>query len=242
MSSARDILNPSRVGFNDGKYYSKTSDYFTSSSSIDDENCLVELLKDLKALYEDAREGKVGFDTLIKLSDDSGAQFPAHRQILTARSSLFEAAFNGEYNGFQINDTDVTEITLTNDFGPEATEYLMNYIYWGFTDDLKSEDFAKDIFKKASFLDLKELRRSVGDEIDRRFLNESNALDMLTLAEECGCKLLKKKVIDFIVGHKNAVTADDKWIQFASNKKNSELIKEIYKNDALKKSETKQQA
>ena len=231
--TSRDILNPSRVGFNDGRYFKKASEYFTEGS-IEDENCIIDLLKDLKKLYEDTREGKVGHDTIIKLTDGSEAEFPAHKQILTARSSLFEALFKSEeIEGFKIEFGDVTEIKLPSDFSQEVTEYLINYIYWGYIGVLEQEYFATDIFKKACLLDLKELRRSVGDVIHKSFLKESNALVILKLADECECKFLKKKAIDYIVDHKNEVTQDQKWISFAKDKKNSELIRDMYKNDAL---------
>ena len=252
MSNDRDLINKSRNGFIGTGYISDVKEYFEHPSfegilSETNKKYLEDLLSDFRKLLRTTLDNPE--DTLhdIEFIDDrdSTEALPGHSQLLTARSATFEALFKKfnagktSYLGFELLESDkpgVQRVLLPSQ-DPDLTRDLMeaslHYMYWGNIDEkfVENGDKLKKFFEVASFLDLKELRRHLAQELFKNLKAKASgslSIEYLKLSVKCGCKYLKKETIDYIVRYRASILKGDAWKKFIDEKENKELVKEIY--------------
>ncbi|XP_044575295.1 speckle-type POZ protein-like A [Cotesia glomerata] len=161
------------------------------------------LSDDFKELFETKKK----CDVTIKVG---GKEFCAHKVILIARSSVFEAMFSHD-----MKENKENEVTIP-DIDPEVFKKVLDYIYTDRVDDLIS--FAEKLLEAADKYQLQGLKNLCECSLSKT-LTPGNAVKILILADRHYAKPLKEFAIDFITNN---------WVKF----KNTEEIKELEKADA----------
>jgi hypothetical protein len=257
----RDLINKSRNGYIGTEYISDVKQYFEHPSfdgivTETNKKYLEDLLSDFRKLLNATNENPEDsiHDVEFFDNEDDNSALPGHKQLLTARSATFEALFkkfdNGEkeYLGFRLisDSADRVKRILLPSEDPNVTRELMeaslHYMYWGNIDEnlIKQEASLRQFYEVASFLDLKELRRNLAQELYTNLRNKGSpslAIAYLKLAVKCGCKYLKKETIDYIVRYKSIILKDKAWGAFSTDPENKELVKEIYQRMVEKSNE-----
>ncbi|KAF8771271.1 Speckle-type POZ protein B like protein [Argiope bruennichi] len=140
----------------------------------------------IKSFYEE----KFLCDVELKTSTSA---FPAHKVILSASSSVFEAKL---LNEDEEKESDYIEI---EDLEDDVVKQMLGYIYTSNVEDLTWESASKlyEAGNKYAIVDLKSLCSSyVKDN-----LSPCNASEALLLAHNYGDKGMKEAVMDYIIEH-----------------------------------------
>lgn len=144
-----------------------------------------------------------------------GEVFPAHKNILAARSPVF-AVTEGETNCVEIKDID-----------GEILENILLYVYTGRCES--SIKLADRLLVAAEKYDLQMLKKMCEDELIENLLIENlsidNALATLIFADMNCATVLKSETITFIVVNFIELMNTEEWKNF--NQSNYQLLKEI---------------
>ncbi|XP_065208018.1 speckle-type POZ protein-like [Planococcus citri] len=144
--------------------------------------------------------------TDVKLLSNDGKVLEAHRMILSASSTVFDAMFT-----HQMKENEQQEVKIV-DMNGEVMEEMLRYIY---TD--KSEKLGlltKELFVAADKYDLKGLKMMSEDTLVAN-LSVSNAVEILRFSEFHNATQLKTKVVKFMTTKENVeVFETDAWKSF----------------------------
>ncbi|XP_065204308.1 speckle-type POZ protein B-like [Planococcus citri] len=124
--------------------------------------------------------------------------YPVHKAILAARSSVFRAMFKSNMRESQKNHITVTDIDQ------DVFQEMLHYIYTGKTKNL--EVLAFELLPAADKYDLKDLKTMCEEALFKR-LAPDNALKILILADMYHAKKLKTLAIRYI--KRNAANCKD---------------------------------
>ncbi|XP_065204072.1 speckle-type POZ protein-like [Planococcus citri] len=118
-----------------------------------------------------------------------GKNYPAHKLILAARSSVFKAMFRNDMQESQKNRI------VINDIEEETFEEMLHYIYTGKVKNL--EESAFELLSVADKYDLKELKNAC-EGILLSKLSADNVGKILVLADMHNAEELKANALRFI--------------------------------------------
>ena len=167
------------------------------------------LTSDLGALLEDKQLSDI---TLVV----GGKEFPAHRNILSARSPVFKAMF-------QHNMREKIESRLDiSDLSADTVQGMLQWIYTGWLPGGDQE--SKDLFCASERYNLGPLKVSC-ERLLCQSLSVSNAVDLFELADLHSADCLKSYCIRFITAHVEMIKVTDKWKQF--EKERIDLLLEL---------------
>lgn len=174
-------------------------------------SCIESLSQDLhNYLVKDVKP-----DVLLKCGDDT---FPAHRSMLSARSSVFKAMFQN----------DMTEkldgFVNIKDMVPAHLKEFLHYIYTGTFSNLVEEN-ASYLYAAASKYAVEALKKKCAKFLMER-ITENDALSLVALADAHSDEDFKKRVISFIVMN-NKILKDEDWFRFSGD--HAKLSIEIYR-------------
>ena len=133
-----------------------------------------------------------------------GKELPAHKAILSSRSSVFEAMFDHpDLKENQLNRVDIEDVK------PEVFQALLRFIY---TDrvDLKDVETSKDLLIAANRYLLQLLKFRCEKVLIQR-LTTANCSEMLLLADTHNAPHLKTTTTDFIRRNMAAVMKSNGW-------------------------------
>ena len=161
-------------------------------------NCLSELSTQLQELFDGMQLSDVKFNV-------RGREFPAHKNILAARSKVFEAMFK---HPTKENSTNQIEI---EDIKPEVFNQLLRFIYTGKVPLEKLTTMAAGLFIAADKYLLDGLKKESENYL-LRHMSADNCIELLlnfnllNSAEE-----LKKESARFFRLHQDDVVATGHW-------------------------------
>ncbi|XP_065205300.1 speckle-type POZ protein B-like isoform X11 [Planococcus citri] len=138
----------------------------------------------------------------------NGKDFPAHKNILAARSAVFRAMFTHSTKEKELNRVDIEDIS------EQVVDEMLKYIYTGKCLNIKK--FAGGLLAAADKYDLYQLKTMCAKTLFEG-LSVENAASILTLADMHGAKELKNKVIKFIVSNPTEVMGTEGWKNIRSN-------------------------
>ncbi|GBL98958.1 Speckle-type POZ protein [Araneus ventricosus] len=180
------------------------------------------LAKDLKGLYE---EGVLCDVHLLA----EGMTFPAHKNVLSARSSVFKLMFTQDekvMNSKEVNLPDVDAASVRK---------MLKFIYTDVVNDLDSGS-ALSLYTAAACYELVPLKNECSEFLKDN-LNLLNVFDVLILAEKHNDDELQKEAKDFVLNHDEDLLRSDKWEFFKKNYK--QLAFDIMEIICLKKTTKK---
>ena len=119
-----------------------------------------------------------------------GKQYPAHRFLLSCRSSVFNRMFRVRMK--EVNEGRV----VIEDMEPEVLEELLQFMYSGQV-SAKVGDICVELFQAADKYDIEPLKVICELEMTKKVTPE-NALEMFMAAEVHDAKLLKDRAQDEI--------------------------------------------
>ncbi|XP_023313625.1 speckle-type POZ protein B-like [Trichogramma pretiosum] len=149
--------------------------------------------------FDDANEvPKLKFDSAlfnenlsdVKLRTACGKEIPAHRIVLAAASSVFQAMFSHDMLENQSQSVDMIDISY------EAAVEMLRYIYTGSVETEELSAIA-DLLAAADKYQLEGLKHKC-EKILVSKLTAGNCVEILIIADKYSASSLKKKVIDFI--------------------------------------------
>ena len=115
-------------------------------------------------------------------------EFQAHKAILAAVSPVFKEILT--------SNSSVSSISINTE--PKIFKEVLRFIYTGWIDNL--EKIVKDVWSLANKYQIAQLKEQC-EEIMCRSMNETNAIEVLTLADEYGGEKLRKQASNFIAAH-----------------------------------------
>ena len=150
-----------------------------------------------------------------------GQEFPCHKFILAARSSVFDAMFSHDMeeqirNRVEIKDLDVNIV-----------QGMIDYIYSGQVIELESK--ASGLITAAEKYDLQELKQMCVTSLCNG-IRDDNVLDMLVLVETYDLPELRKSALEFTALHKKDVVNQEDWRMKLENYPG--IIADMYEYDA----------
>ncbi|XP_065209070.1 speckle-type POZ protein B-like [Planococcus citri] len=119
----------------------------------------------------------------------TGKNYPVHKTVLAARSSVFNAMFKSNMEESQKNHIVITDIEQ------EPFEEMLHYIYTGKTKNL--QELAFELLPAADKYDLRELK-TMCEEVLLRKLSTDNAARILILADMHRAEDLKASALRFM--------------------------------------------
>ncbi|GBL76125.1 TD and POZ domain-containing protein 3 [Araneus ventricosus] len=168
------------------------------NESFDEENTLSVskriLNDDLKSLFHD----NIFSDIKLKSSTKT---FPAHKNILSARSPVFKAMFS---NNMKEKFNECVEI---EDIDSDTVFRMLHYVYTAEIQDLQWEN-ACDLYRAADKYEILALRDECSACIKSN-LSPNNACEVLILADMHQDEYLKASVQEFIFNHD--VLISEEW-------------------------------
>ncbi|XP_035721066.1 speckle-type POZ protein B-like isoform X1 [Vespa mandarinia] len=159
----------------------------TMNSSVDITPTKLELYERLKMMYH----AKPCTDIKISVGDK---EFLAHKSILF-RSPVFAAMFSHKMLENNENRIDIKDVN------PNAFEILLKFLYLGEVDEIKMTESTNnlifDLMEVANIYQIEDLKIKLADIIEK-YVNISNAVDYLILADKYNVPSLKKTIMLFI--------------------------------------------
>ncbi|XP_039961629.1 kelch-like protein diablo [Bactrocera tryoni] len=143
-------------------------------------------------------------------------RIPAHRLVLAASSSYFQELFTTE--------EDTSEISLKH-IDANSFETLINYCYTGCL--TLDERAARKLVIAAKILQFKEVARYCNRFIVNK-LSYANLLDIISFADDHGCKDLRAKAFGFAVEHFKELLTNGELLRFSPA-----LMEELVESDEL---------
>ncbi|XP_065205319.1 protein roadkill-like [Planococcus citri] len=145
----------------------------------------------------------------------NGKDFPAHKAVLAARSSVFHAMFTHTTKENELNRVEIEDIN------EQVVGEMLKYIYTGKCKNLN--EFAGELLAAADKYDLYQLKTMCAKTLFER-VSVENAASLLALADMHRVKELKNKVIKFIVSNPTEVMGTEGWENIRSN---FEVVNEV---------------
>lgn len=167
----------------------------TSSIALPPEprtNCVPNLPAAALSHYAQLYVSKIGSD-MILLSND-GKEFPVHRAVLIAHSSVFAAMLS-----YDCVET-LTGRCKIEDADGETLETVLKFMY-AYTAEVGEENVEK-VVAIADKYDLGDLVSICGDRLANRVTVE-NAARLMILGDQRNLPVLLEKVLEFVAGNKN---------------------------------------
>ncbi|XP_065205327.1 speckle-type POZ protein-like [Planococcus citri] len=146
----------------------------------------------------------------------NGQEFPAHKNILTARSPVFAAMF--AHNAKENKENRV----CIDDMNEKVVGDMLRFIYTGKCENLR--ELATGLLVAADKYDLDRLKMICANELYET-LSVENAASILALADMHGVKELRNAAIKFIVSKPTEVLDTEGWKRVRSN---FELADEVF--------------
>jgi len=172
----------------------------TSLQDHDAAEAISRLSRDIGSMFSTER-----FSDCIIASGDK--EFPCHKFILSARSSVFEAMFSHDTREHLQNRVDIKELDV------KVVEDMIHYIYSGKVTELESK--AVDLVTAAEKYDLKELKQMCATSLCNS-IRKDNVLDMLVLAETFDLPEVRRMSLEFTANHKMEIVNQDWRIKLAN--------------------------
>jgi len=157
-------------------------------------------------------------DCIIACGDK---EFPCHKLILSARSSVFDAMFSHNMREHILNRVEIKDLDV------KVVQDMLHYIYSGQVIELESK--AADLVTAAEKYDLKELKQMCVTSLCNS-IRDDNVLDMLVLVETYNLPELRKLVLEFAALHKKEVVKQEDWRTKFANYPG--IFADIYEYDA----------
>ncbi|KAG8195422.1 hypothetical protein JTE90_013879 [Oedothorax gibbosus] len=169
------------------------------------------LLFDLQHLYN----SKMFSDFTLRVGDE---EFKAHKNILCARSSVFNTMLNCEMEEKLTNCVKITE------FDPPTVTKMLDYIYCGQVEDLTPE-VALQLYSAAEKYNLQDLKDICAEYLSTN-LSVDNFCDVLILAKLHNGEGLMKATKVFFRVNTAVIKKNEKWISLS--KINPDLVIAMY--------------
>ncbi|GBL92280.1 Protein roadkill [Araneus ventricosus] len=154
------------------------------------------LVNDLKSMYNNS----ILCDMELRTSTQS---FPAHKAILSARSTVFRKMFSGDMKEKKSGHVDITDLE------EETVCRMLTYMYTDSLGDLQMESASK-LYTAADKYDITYLKRRCSS-----FLKDNVCPDtvcgVLVLADKYQDDDLKSDVHDYIMNHAKEVFDAQEW-------------------------------
>lgn len=136
------------------------------------------------------------------------SKFHAHRIVLESRSGVLSAMMKSNMVEAKSGVINVEGISSS------IFELFLRYLYTAILPDLCIK-VSKELYKAADMYAVDELKKACSEYLNKN-LSESNACEMLVLADLHSDKDFRTKVISYIV-EKKIPQHDKKWSDFCSN-------------------------
>ncbi|CAL1282226.1 unnamed protein product [Larinioides sclopetarius] len=189
----------------------ETSDIEKNVSSDEDESSdaagtkklpSTTLKEDLTSLYND----RLFCDTKFVTNTET---FPAHRNVLSARSPVFKKMFTTdmkEKSGECINVPDISSDTMHR---------MLQFLYTDSTGDLEMQS-AKDLYIASDKYDIASLKQRCSSFMTRN-LCPANVCDVLVLADLHQDKNLESSALEYVLTNDEEVFHSEEWNMFMKN-------------------------
>ncbi|KAG6752088.1 hypothetical protein POTOM_044307 [Populus tomentosa] len=146
-------------------------------------------------------------DIQLKPGND-GPSIPAHRALLAARSEIFKNMLDSDAYKAPASDT-----IMLPELNHQELESLLEFLYSGSLPSEKLEKHVYSLTLAADKYDIPYLLKFCERHM-LRFLNSSNALHVLEIADTCSNKTLKETALSFIVKNMEDVVFSTKYEAF----------------------------
>ncbi|XP_058788635.1 speckle-type POZ protein B-like isoform X2 [Phymastichus coffea] len=199
-------------------------DKFTINFSIDIVNTTVQKIQNYNALSKDLEqlvESNTFSDVVLVISN---IEIPAHKSILAARSSVFNAIFTHN------TKENIADKIIIKNMKLEIFREFLRFLYTG-SIDMKLEQ-VHEILAAADQYAVNCLKTVC----ERRLLSEmkiENVIEFLLIADKYNVKDLKDEAIGFITEHSHEVINLPEFV-ILSKPENINLLAEAFKALALK--------
>ena len=156
-----------------------------------------ELLEDFLKLFENMELSEVTFNV-------RGQEFPAHKNILAARSQVFSAMFQHPSKEKMTGVVDVPDIE------PDVFKELLRYLYTGEVPLNRMDEVAIGLLAAADKYLLEKLKKACGDHLVNK-MSPKNCVQLLSLDENNLAFYLMEKAVDYVRKFPDAVMATNEW-------------------------------
>ena len=146
-----------------------------------------------------------------------GTEYPAHRNILSARSSVLKKMFEDDKEQKNFVRIEISDIT------PTIFKLILRFIYTGKMEDL--EENAEALLPATHRFALFQLKCSCEDVLCSQ-LSIENAVSYLILSDLCCAHRLKKVAITFVTSNASQLTSTEQWK--AMTKSHPNLLSEAF--------------
>ncbi|KAJ6360495.1 hypothetical protein OIU76_016262 [Salix suchowensis] len=146
-------------------------------------------------------------DIQLKPGND-GPSISAHRALLAARSEIFRNLLDSDACKAPASDT-----IMLPELDHQELESLLEFLYSGSLPSEKLEKHVYSLTLAADKYDIPYLLKFCERHM-LRFLNSSNALDVLEISDACSNKTLKETALNFIVKNMEDVVFSAKYEAF----------------------------
>ncbi|GBO19996.1 Speckle-type POZ protein [Araneus ventricosus] len=168
--------------------------------------------------FKKAFEDLYGDESLSDVSLRAGSKsFPAHKNVLSVRSPVFEAMFTRDMREKTSNIVDIPDLNA------ETLNRLLLYIYKNTVQELQWES-AMDLFRAADKYQLLDLGKKCSFSLKSN-LSLTNVCSILSLADMHEDGDLRKTAVDFISEHDDEVFNSNEWKNFKME--NFQLASEV---------------
>ena len=175
------------------------------------ETTIVEASHAHPSLVDDLTKSKNDGDLAdVLLRTDCGATFPAHKLILSLRSPVFRAMFQGA--GVLMREGTSDDVHIMH-VSKEAVAGLLDYIYSDKIDDGMTLDHATDLVYLADHYTLDLLKEDVCAKIISMHLSIATVCSIMRTATLYELTVLKDTCIKMIKAHMSAVMKTEGWAQ-----------------------------
>ncbi|GBM65208.1 TD and POZ domain-containing protein 5 [Araneus ventricosus] len=156
------------------------------------------LSDDLKSMYNDG----ILSDTELRTSTQT---FPAHRNILSARSPVFRRMFSNDMKEKSSGHVDIADLE------DDTVRRMLLYVYTDSLEDLQYESASK-LYTAADKYDIFSLKCKCSSFLKDN-LCPTKACDVLILADQHQDNDLKSTVQDYILDHEEVFSSQE-WVHF----------------------------
>ncbi|GBO32534.1 TD and POZ domain-containing protein 3 [Araneus ventricosus] len=156
------------------------------------------LTDDLKSMYNDG----ILSDTELRTSTQT---FPAHKNILSARSPVFRRMFSNDMKEKSSGLVDITDLE------EDTVHRMLLYVYTDSLEDLQYESASK-LYEAADKYEIMPLKSKCSSFL-KGSLSSTTACDALILADRHQDKDLESAVQDYILDHEEVFRSQE-WMHF----------------------------
>lgn len=141
---------------------------------------------------------------------NQGQKVGGHRNILAARSAVFEAMFQHDMKESNTGQVDIQDIQL------DIFDQLLFYIYSGRLCTMLSVDSAQSLFVAANKYEIGDLKRECIDFLLSSF-QVSNAINLMAWAHLHSVDQIKEAALTFASQHGKEICHLDEWLDLVKN-------------------------